>query len=146
MLERGWADRFAEFEGLVHGTAIPNGTLGLMIAAALFRGLRRPMIADGHDENILVYVTNPMQTYRYPDPRQMGAAPPAKEPPYPNAVFATYAEVSETAKRAQAIAAANGGTHLNPMGMVYDWEWVLASVDNPAFPSDFKTRYLERMW
>lgn len=147
ILAGGLVDRFAEYEGLVHGTCIPNGTAGMMSATALFRGLKRPMIARGFDMSVLAYVLNPLQTYRYPIPHRVGLDPPLREPAYPDSVFVVYADVSEAAReRATRIAERVGGIHFAPRGMVYNWEWVLASENDETLPASFNDRYLERMW
>lgn len=146
LLSSGDVDRFAEYEGLVHGD-IPGGTAGLMASSTLFRGLQRPMTAAGNDEGILIYVMNPLNTYRYPVRHRVGMDGPTKEDAPRESVFVAYVDDSPpAAQRAAEIVRVSSYEGVAPVGLVYDWEWVLRSSNDGTFPDNYETRYLERVW
>jgi hypothetical protein len=132
-------DRFAEYEGLVHGD-IDGGTGGLMMAVALFRGLR------SGQEHVFTYVMNPTWTYTYPVPHRIGLDPPMRSIAYPDSVFVAYGDTSDNARRRSVELADQVGAEPRPIGLIYNWEWVLRSHDDPILLDDHKTRYRERIW
>ncbi len=141
------ADRYAEYEGLVHG-GIQGGTAGLMNAVALFRGLLRPMTVSGQDAHMLAYVQNPVQSYTYPVPHRIGMDEPTRVPAYPNSVFVAYADISDHAREhaGSVIGSAAAEFEAPAAGLVTGWEWVLKSPDDGTMPDNHETRYLERVW
>ncbi|HVB18526.1 MAG TPA: hypothetical protein VNF04_18505 [Stellaceae bacterium] len=139
ILESGLVDRFAEYEGLVHGD-IDGGTAGLMTAVALFRGLR------SGQEHVLTYVTDPLWTYTYPVPHRIGLDPPTRRAAYPDSVFVAYTDTREIARRRAMELVAQAGADHQPLGLIYNWEWVLRSKDDPSLPDEYETRYGERIW
>ena len=88
-----------EYVGLVHGAFAPRpdgmaviGTPGLKRPVAIFRGVRRPMhyLHTGNGDEVLVYVTNPRHTYRYPLRDKFTGRGPVIEPKPLDAVFTTF--------------------------------------------------------
>jgi hypothetical protein len=124
--------KIGEYCGLVHGS-VPGGTRGLMAAHALFRGIRRPRIDDGLDDDIYVYVMDHDRTFNYPVEDKYGGKGPTRRSSPLNSVFVAYVEYPE------------GWAVENPAGRILYWEWVL-SDDVERLPRDYQSRYSERLW
>ena len=62
--------KIGEYCGLIHGK-VPDGTSGLIVAHTLFKGLLRPRIDDGLDEDVYTYVMDHDRTFDYPAKRQV---------------------------------------------------------------------------
>lgn len=140
------AAKMGEYSGLVHGNIVEEqedgsindgGTNGLLDAHALFKGIKRPRIKPQGDAHILVYVTNPTNSFVYP--RHARAA---KRVPKPlNSVFVTYAELFE-----DGIDRTSYQVEAEISGIVHMWEWVFCDPKEPTMPEESSSRYAERCW
>jgi hypothetical protein len=139
ILESRLVDRYAEYEGLVHGD-MDGGTGGLMNAVALYRGLRA-----GQD-HVLTYITDPIWTYTYPVPHRLGLDLPTRRAAYADSVFVTYADTGDNARRRSEEIATQAGSEHRPIGLIYNWEWVLRDQTERTLPDDHEARYRERIW
>jgi hypothetical protein len=153
-----------QFAGLVHGsiTYTSIGGMqrraelgGLKNAGALFRGINRPMSGSGTDQHpiidfnddheVYVYITNPGSDYVWPPWRRFSSLGPQEAPKPEASVFTTFVVFDEAviASAAEAIHEAGGG---QVDGIVQNWEWTLASTQDPSLPDDFENRYEARLW
>ena len=143
-----------QYAGLVHGEARGQteageffvvGSGGLMRAVGLFRGIKRPCVDHEVDKSVHVYVTNPRVDFIWPESRRFTALGPERRPPPKASVFVTFAVFDAAAidKEHTAIAACGGG---QVDGIIHNWEWTLASPQDPRFPDEFDARYDERVW
>lgn len=143
-----------QYAGLVHGEVqgqtdagepYTAGTGGLVMAVALFRGIKRPCIDSDTDGRIYVYVTNPRVDFIWPEDRRFAAAGPIRIAPPKMSVFTTFVvfEAEMVAAQRDAIDA-NGGGPVD--GIIVNWEWTLASAKDQRLPDDFDSHYEERVW
>jgi len=128
--------KLGEYCGLVHGNTrertangnvVDGGTQGLLLATALFRGLKRPLTSAGLDGEICAFISRPGCTFEFPNPSDVAVrcAAPLRS------VFVTYArfEARDTVD-----------------GEILSWEWVLADARDSALPDGWDVRYEERIW
>jgi len=140
-----------EYFGLVHGNwneyvgddeLVDGGTSGLLGATSLFRGIRRPRLDDGRDEQIYVYVLNPKWSYTY---KRDESGLRRTEKPY-NSVFVAYVELRNDGAALEEAEKLSQDVKSQIRGVVQFWEWVLAADDDKTLPDSFNARYDERMW
>ena len=96
--------KLGEYAGLVHGDAYEGGTDGLLIAVALFQGLRRPVVDRGIDESIYVYVLDPPHNYNFPNHYKFGDAGFMNQGPQrvakpESSAFVVYADIPKAANQ-----------------------------------------------
>lgn len=137
--------KLGEFAGLVNGAVPQHETGGLVVAYALFRGLRRPLNTQESDSSTYAYITDPPYSFCYDD--QFGAPAPSQKPR--NSVFVTYANVFEQQQEADAHFEGTRFAADHPRGEVLWWEWTLAEVPpsgDHRLPKNHGRRYLKRGW
>lgn len=125
--DRGQISALAQLDGIV----LP----GLILAEHVFRGLKRPLFADGSmnaDSNKLVYTWRPMWDFDWPDRTRR----PRKLPPVANSVFAVIINKNER--------------HLEKWPKVYGWidrwNWIYEDGYLPGAPMNWSTRYEEKVF
>jgi hypothetical protein len=138
MEDGGLNAKIGEYCGLVHG-AIPNGTLGLLEAHALFQGLKRPCLMLGHDADICVYVLSSASTFVYRANVKNKSVGPERYPKPDASVFVVYANLSMRQNQSE-----SGQVALD--GVILFWEWILADQDQPLLPAQHGSRYVKRIW
>lgn len=137
--------KVGEYCGLVHGNLVEitgygdkgNNTYGLLESVALFQGVKRPKFKCENDEEVHVYITNPLNTYSY---RFKSIGPSILKKP-DNAVFVTYVDTISSLS-VYGIRKEDWGSDIN--GVVLYWEWV-RSKDN-KMPDFYDTRYTRAIW
>ena len=103
------------------------------------------MIDFNADDEVYVYIADSGYDYVYPQERRFSSLGLLQAPMPHSSVFATFVVLDDgvVASAAEAIREAGGG---QVDGIVQNWEWTLASPDDPALPEDFQNRYAQRMW
>lgn len=99
--------------------------VGLPSAHAIFRGIKRPCIEDGFDDQVLVYVLAPAFTYQYA-PGMVCAFRRLSAPE--GSIYVVYVKISEDGK-----------------AVVLNTEWVKAESGG-KLPAGYESRYMERIW
>lgn len=132
-IEMGGLAKIGEYAGLIHGRFgddgsgyVPPGTTGLLRPLQIHRGLRRPLFAIDQDigPDVLIYVTDPPQTYAYRADGKFGGFPRAEPKPL-QSVFTTF--VSLDRQLVDATKASMQRAPLQPVdGVVLYWEWTVA--------------------
>jgi hypothetical protein len=142
--------KISEFSGLVHGAlgpseSAPLGTTGLIWPHAIFRGVKRPLhdgLTNALGSDVLVYVTNPKNTYLWRRRREADVL--VAEPSPRDSVFATYVSTDSAAVDAATNAMSRGPAE--PVdGVVLFWEWIEAAADDKSLPAEHGSRYEERL-
>jgi hypothetical protein len=130
--------KIGEYLGLVHGGAA-DGTKGLEAAYALYRGVKRPCVTQGHDEEVCAYILNPDRSYTYSKDAKLTGDGPHRVRKPDLSVFIVYAYLSpwELATSSGVVAT---------QGVISFWEWVLSDTTDSLLPRDCITRYTEKIW
>lgn len=101
---------------------------GLLDPHAIYQGIRRPMIDEGIDGSVYVYILRPEHHYRY-IPHMVCVAKLVAPPR--NTVFVAYVQY--------------GDNDFNN-GNIVGWDWVKADPDRPDMPKQFGDRYEREVW
>jgi hypothetical protein len=121
---------------------LPNGTqlLGFANATACFRGVLRPLASDDNGYDVFAYVHKPQYTYRYV-PSMSRCIVPHKLPV--DVVFVTYMKLDYPEGRPYG----KDAFRKTPVqGIVTHWDFVEADALDPTLPTQFGSRYRQRMW
>jgi hypothetical protein len=106
-------------------TLFPDCWGGIQRAHALFKGLKRPMIDNGLDRDVFIYVCKPPYRYTYL-PHMVCVA---KREDVPQNQLLTILVVRE----------ADGFE-------ISDWNWVLSDSADDTLPKGYTERYETRIW
>lgn len=139
MVGDSWNRGLGDYCGLVHGD-VPNRTRGLLSAHALSRGVKRPCLDVGRDDQILIYVLSPDDSFVYPtNARTSGIGPTPWVKPK-DSVFVVYVDPHNgTYKSASA-------QEFETAGTILFWEWVRWDETNHELPADYSRRYATWVW
>ena len=127
VLEFRLATLVAQYYGIVQ-----NGLIG---AAHLFKGLKRPLLHDGNidgDQNVLIYSWRPRFDWEWTGGRHDGQPRPLDPPP--RRAFVVLVRQEPTQDEHQVV------------GSIEHWNWVEEQSERKGAPIDSATRYTEHLW
>jgi hypothetical protein len=106
---------------------------GLKDAHALFRGIERPLAEDDDGANVLAYVVKPTTMYEYDSNSMVSVALKITVPQ--DVVFVVYVRLDNPDAAPE-----------DMTGIVTHWGFVEADKDDPTLPTEYNSRYRQRLW